>query len=368
MVKDADGDVAELGRAVPEAGALDSTSDALVFRGLINLLHSLERFPHAADAFPHDLTRGERVSGVEDVPFADVPVIHADLVGEDVHHAFHGELRLVAAEPTHRAARRIVRVDGARLDVDVRHPVRAARMARGAEQAFAARPGITASIADNARANGQQMSLCIGGDLELQVHRVTLDVVLGRLLARQDRLDGLAEEEGRHCRLCLDRQLLFRTESAPARRKGDLHVFLGQIQDLHDLLVVEHGALTVAMDLDAFALRVGEARFRLEERRLNGLRGKRPFDHVRRGGKCRLDVATAELDGVDQIRAGTQRVRRVNLRRAGLERLERVGDRLENFVVDLDLRGGLARMKLRVGHDHRHEVADAAGDLADSDK
>ena len=36
---------------------------------------------------------------------------------------------LVRAESAHRAARRVVRVDGARLDVDVREPVRAARVA-----------------------------------------------------------------------------------------------------------------------------------------------------------------------------------------------------------------------------------------------
>ena len=55
-------------------------------------------------------------------------------------------------------------------------------------------------------------------------------------------------------------------------------------------------------------------------------------------------------------------------RRARLQRLERIGERLENLVVDSHLRGGLARVELRVGDDHRQEVGDAAGELAFGDE
>ena len=55
-------------------------------------------------------------------------------------------------------------------------------------------------------------------------------------------------------------------------------------------------------------------------------------------------------------------------RRARLQRLERIGERLEHLVVDLDLRRGLTRVELRVGDDHRQEVCDAAGDLALGDE
>ena len=61
-------------------------------------------------------------------------------------------------------------------------------------------------------------------------------------------------------------------------------------------------------------------------------------------------------------------LRRMHQRRAGLQRLERIGERLEHLVVDLDLRRGLARVELRVGDDHREEVGDAAGQLAFGDE
>ncbi len=46
-----------------------------------------------------------------------------DLLGEPVEDALHGEGGLVGAETAHGAARRVVGVDGARLDRDVGHPV-----------------------------------------------------------------------------------------------------------------------------------------------------------------------------------------------------------------------------------------------------
>ncbi len=61
-------------------------------------------------------------------------------------------------------------------------------------------------------------------------------------------------------------------------------------------------------------------------------------------------------------------VRRMHQRRPGLQRLERIGERLEDLVVDPYLRGGLAGMELRVGDDHRQEVGHAAGELAFGDE
>ena len=66
-------------------------------------LHRVQRLANAADAVAHDLAGPELVAGVQDVSLADVPAVHADLLGQHVHHAFHRELRLVAAEAAHRA-------------------------------------------------------------------------------------------------------------------------------------------------------------------------------------------------------------------------------------------------------------------------
>ena len=123
------------------------------------------------------------------------------------------------------------------------------------------------------------------------------------------------------------------------------------------------------MDLDAAALWICQARLGLEERGIDRLRRERGFDDMRRGLERRLDVAAAEFRGrLDHVGRRPEGVRRMHQQRAWLERFERIGDRLEHLVVDFDLRRGLPRVELRVGHDHREEIADAAGRLADGDK
>src|SRR5450756_605673 len=78
-----------------------------------------------ADAGPQLLSRAKPVTDVEGVAPADFPSVDSDALGQTVEHPFDGEIRLVGPEPTHRPARRVVRVDGACLDVDVRDLVRA---------------------------------------------------------------------------------------------------------------------------------------------------------------------------------------------------------------------------------------------------
>ena len=274
-------DVAAFDRAVAEAGALDAAADALVSGALVDVFDRVERLANAADAFAHHLAGSELVARIEDVPFADVPAVHADLLGQHVHDAFHRELRLVAAEAAHRAGVRVVGVDRLGVDVDVRDAVDAARVARRAQGALGARRVIAAGIRDDAGPQRQQMSVRIGADGQLDRHRMTLDVMLRRLLASEHGLHRTTEQHRRHRRLSLDRQLLFRAERAAARQQRDLDVLRIELQDLRDLLVVVDRSLAVRDHLDAVALRQHEARFGLEECDLDRLRVERRFDHVR---------------------------------------------------------------------------------------
>src|SRR4051812_47705339 len=56
----------------------------------------------------------------------------------------------------------------------------------------------------------------------------------------------------------------------------------------------------------------------------------------------------------------------MHARRVGFQRLERIGYRLENLVIDFDQRRSIAGMKLRIRNDHGNEVADATRELPDS--
>src|SRR5687768_12174165 len=96
----ADLDVTTLSRTVSEPGALDTATDAFVLRALVNVLDGIECFANAANALAHDLAGPELVTGIQNISFADVPPVDADLLGEHVHHAFHRELRLITPEPS----------------------------------------------------------------------------------------------------------------------------------------------------------------------------------------------------------------------------------------------------------------------------
>ena len=135
----------------------------------------------------------------------DIPAVDTHLLRQDVHHAFHGELGLVAAKPSHRAAVGIVGVDGLGFDVDVRNAVRTARMARCAQGALGARRVIPPGIHKDPRPDGDQAPFRISADGKRHRHRVALHVMLGGLLPRQNRLDRPAQEVRGEGRVGLDR-------------------------------------------------------------------------------------------------------------------------------------------------------------------
>ena len=238
-------------------------------------------------------------------------------------------------------------------------------MACGAERAFGARRVIAAGIGHDPRSQREQAPFGIGADRERDRHRMALHVVLRRLLAGEHGLDGPLQKVRGNRRLSLNRQLLFRAERAAACRQNDLDVSGIQVEDLRNLRVVVHRSLALSVDSDPVALRHRQARFRFEKGDVDRLRLKRRFDDMRGRGERRTGVSARERgDRLEHI-GGSRRkdIRRVHQQCAGLQRVERIGDRFEHLVIDLHVRGGLTRVELRVGHDHRDEVGDAARHL-----
>src|ERR1019366_8797287 len=151
--------------AIADAGALDAAGDADILRILVDVFHSFERHPDAADAFTHDLACSEGVAGIQNVPYADIPAIDAHFFREQIHDAFHRELSPVAAKAAHGAAGRIVCEYGLGLYIHVGHAIDAAGMARRAQQTLAARARVASRIAHNASAHGEQMAFRVRANL-----------------------------------------------------------------------------------------------------------------------------------------------------------------------------------------------------------
>ena len=203
-------------RAVPYAGALDATTDPGISRILVDVLHSFERLPQAAGALSHNLPGGERITRLKNVPLSNVITVHANTLRQNAHHSFYREVRLIAPESPHRAARWVVRIDGFGLNVHVGHAIRTAGVTRRAQQTLAAGTCITAGIAHDAGAHGEQMALGIGSDCVMQNHRMAFDVMLRGLFSRENSLHRPLQQICCQCCLRLDGKFVFGAERAAA--------------------------------------------------------------------------------------------------------------------------------------------------------
>ena len=113
-------------------------------------LHGFERFAEP-ERLVENLPRGKSFAWFENVTIAHVVRVDAHFFRESIEQVLDRERRLVRAEPTHRPARRIIRVDGERLHIDRGHSVRPGAMAARALQHFCADRRIRALIANDAR-------------------------------------------------------------------------------------------------------------------------------------------------------------------------------------------------------------------------
>src|SRR4030095_2278014 len=159
-----------------------------------------------------------------------------------------------------------------------------------------------AGSGEDSQPQREQMPVGIGAHGQRNRHRMPLDVMLGRLLAREHRLYRAGQQVCSESRLRLDRELLLRTEGPTACAQGYLDVRWIEVQHLGNLLVVVHRSLALGVHLDAVSLWHDEAGFRLEKGNLDGLRLKGWLDHVRGLRERGVDVTSREGgDGLQDV-------------------------------------------------------------------
>ena len=250
-----------------------------------------------------DLTRREAVARLEGISPADLPAVDPGLLRQDVHHPFHGEVGLVRSEPPHGPCGRIVRVDGAGLDVHVGHLVRAAGVAGGPFQHLVAHARVRARVPDDASPDRHQVALLVAPHRVLHPHGVALGVKAHALRARKRQQDWLAREHRQEGSLRLHVEVLFRSECPAVGHLGHPDLLLGKRQERSHLsAVVPHSlSLRVEMQGDAgFGVGNGQTGLGLEEGVLDelGLEGLRR--DVRGRGQSPVHVAPLHLrDGKD---------------------------------------------------------------------
>ena len=234
----------EVGHAVADAGVLDAAGDAGVARAGEGVLDRFQGGAHA-HARGQDLTRrGAAALGERVVP-AELPAVEAAELAQLVDAAFHGKRRLVGAEAAHRAAGEVVGVDGPRLDVDVRHVVRAGRVAGRALEHLHPDRGVGAGVADDARAHRVQHALRRAADLVLHVERMTLGVDPDRLVAGELDLDGAAERAGHQRGVALHAEVFLASEPAAVGHERDLDLLFFEAEQQRHLTAVLVDALAL---------------------------------------------------------------------------------------------------------------------------
>ena len=177
------------------------------------------------------------------------------------------------AEAAHGAAGRVVRVDGQRLHVHRRHPVRAAGVAGRALEHLAADRGVGARVADEARHDRREPPLGVAADRVVEPDGVALRVHAHGLLAIEDELDRPAGDVREERRLRLDRHVLLAAEGPAARHQLHVDVLLRHAEEARDLPAVVEDALALGVEgQPPVRQRLREGGLRLEEEVLDPLR------------------------------------------------------------------------------------------------
>lgn len=326
----------------------------------------LRREGHRLDAAQEFGDRGrgvDRLSGREEcalfhrVEAAELDPVHAHRVGELVHLGLVGEARLYRAEAAHRAAGRVVGVEGDAVDVDVVDDVWArAQRGRVADDRRGG-GGVRAAVQDDPGLEVGELAVLRGAVLVGELGRVAVDVAEEGLETVVDDLDGFAGAKGQQAGVDLHRQVLTTAERAADTRQRHPDLVLGQAEHRRDLAQVGVQPLGGDVEVDSAVLGGDrQARLGAEECLVLHAEGVLARDDEVGALASRFDIAPDDRLTVEDVRVvdvadvvvgavvvDEDRVRRG---RGGLVRDDR-----QFAVLDLDLGGGTARGLRVVGGD-----------------
>ena len=240
---------------------------------------------------------------LDGVAAADLPAVETGLLRQEVEAALDRERRLRHAEAAHGAAGRVVRVDGQRLHVHRRHPVRAARVAGRALEHLAADRGVGARVADEARHDRGQPSLGVAAHRVVEPDGVALRVDPHGLLAGEDQLHRPAGDVREQRRLRLDRHVLLAAEGPAAGHQLHVDVLFRPAEEARDLPAVVEDALALGVEgQPAVRHRLRERGLRLQEEVLDPLRAPGATHDVSARGQGSGRVAAPDHRAGQEVR------------------------------------------------------------------
>ena len=271
------------------------------YRLLIGRSNSLEAGPRSEAAIVHHLAGAPDHTRGHQIARAHLPTRDTDQLRETIDHPFHGELRLIGAEPAERSAHRVVRAHRDGLHIDGRHHIRTRRMTGGPLEHLHADRGVRPRVTDHPHPERGQVARFVAARRVLHADRVPLGVHEERLLTTEGRAHRTVEQPGGERRLPLIRHVLLAAERAAVAHQFGHHARPVDIEDPRDVIAVipdalttrEHheptevdrvttGAATGQRQRFAGRHRNRERRLRLKERVVDALSLERLRHHVSR--------------------------------------------------------------------------------------
>ncbi len=251
--------------------------------------------------------------------------------GELVHLGLVGEADLGGAEPAHRPAGRVVRVDDRALDADVRHLVGTSGHARRVAEHGGGRRGVGTAVEHQPDVEGDEAAVAAGAVPHPDPRGVAVDVSEEGLLASVAELHRPARPQRQHAGVDLHVDVLAGPERAPDAGEVQPDLVLGQSQARRDLLAVDVQPLRRDVKVDAAVLgRHRQSRLRAER----GLVLHRRFVVA-----VHPDVRLGRVGfAVEDVHVAKDVPELVQARRLGGERLLHVVDAGQCLEVDADLR------------------------------
>src|SRR5262245_10370603 len=269
------------------------------------------------------------------VASAQVDRVHPERGREPVHLPLVRETHLYRAEPSHRAARWVVREHARALDQGVRHLVGARGHRAGVRDDRDRRRGVRAAVDDHPRSDVHQLALPRRARPHPDPRGVPVHMPDEGLRTAVGHLHRLAGVQREHRRVDLHAHILARPERAPRPRQEQPDLLERQVQARRHLLAVGMEPLRGDEQVDPAV--VG----RYRQARLGTERGLilHPGLVVALDPDVGLGVGVA----VEDPKLAQDVTERMHLRRTRVERLDHVGHGRKGLVVDDDPLGRAAR-------------------------
>ena len=281
------------------------------------------------------------------------------MVRQEVHGAFHHEVRHLLAVAAHRLPGRLVGGDEGAGDLDVGHVVDGGEDRGGDERHGPAVAGADrADVGYEHVAEGDDAARRVGRDLEaVALLAAMAEETVAAVLHVGDRAAQQARQEAHQRLLRVPRHLV--AEGAAHRRRDHAHVGFPQAEGGGDQPAARVRVLEGAGERQAAGVRrpVADVAERLHGRGGGGTERHLAAHHVRRRADRRLGVAGAHAVGGDDV--GSPAL--VHHRRARGEGGLGVAHRLQNLVAHRHALGRRLRRLPALGHHGRDRLAGEAG-------